>query len=403
MDFKRVFLIVLDSLGIGDAPDAKDFNDEGANTLSSILSSKDKVEIPNLVKLGFGNFAKDERYHNPNYVGITAKLQEQSLGKDTMTGHWEFMGVETTKPFITFTETGFPKELIDELEAKTGYKVIGNKAASGTEILDELGPRQMETKELIVYTSADSVLQIAAHEDVIPLDELYRCCEIAREITMKPEWLLGRVIARPYVGEPGNLKRTSNRHDYALCPPHDTVLDHLKDKGYETISVGKIYDIFDGKGLSESNKSTSNEHGMEQTIEMAKSRDFTGLCFVNLVDFDALYGHRRDALGYAQCLESFDKQLGQLIDVMTDNDLLIITADHGNDPNFTGTDHTRELVPFVAYFKELEEGADLGNVYSFASIGATIAKNFDVKLPDIGNVMFDWVDEEDYVEHDHDH
>jgi len=403
MDFKRVFLIVLDSLGIGCAPDAKDFNDEGAHTLDSLLGSKAVVDIPNLVKLGFGNFATNTKYHNENFKGIIAKIQEESNGKDTMTGHWEFMGVKTTEPFITFTETGFPKELIDELEAKTGYKVIGNKAASGTEILDELGPRQMETKELIVYTSADSVLQIAAHEDVIPLEELYRCCEIAREITMKPEWLLGRVIARPYVGTPGNFKRTPNRHDYALCPPHDTVLDALKDKGYETISVGKIYDIFDGKGLSESNKTVSNEDGMNQTIEMAKNRDFTGLCFVNLVDFDAIYGHRRDALGYAQALESFDKQLGELLSVLTEDDLLIITADHGNDPNFTGTDHTREWVPFVAYFNELEEGTDLGELYSFASIGATIAKNFDVKLPDIGEVIFEWIDEDEYEAHDHSH
>lgn len=388
MDFKRVFLIVLDSLGVGAMPDAKEYgDDETANTLKSILASKDQVNIPTLVSLGFGDLADDKKYHNDNPKGIVAKIAEESLGKDTMTGHWEFMGVKTTKPFVTFTDTGFPQELIDELEAKTGRKVIGNKAASGTAILDELGPRQMETGELIVYTSADSVLQIAAHEDIIPLEELYRDCEIAREITMKPEWLLGRVIARPYVGTPGNFKRTSNRHDYALKPPHDTVLDYLQQGGYETISIGKIYDIFDGKGLSESNKTVSNDDGMDKTIDMIKNRDFTGLCFVNLVDFDAVYGHRRNALGYAQALEEFDVKLSEALANLKDDDLIILTADHGNDPNFKGTDHTREYIPFVAYYNGLKTGKLLGTLHSFASIGATIAKNFDVKMPEIGNVI----------------
>ncbi|WP_423364162.1 phosphopentomutase [Mycoplasma sp. P36-A1] len=387
MKFKRVFLIVLDSLGVGAMPDAAKFNDVGANTLESILKAKDIVNIPNLQKLGFTNLSSINKYHTNNPKAVVAKLAEESNGKDTMTGHWEFMGIKTVEPFVTFTEHGFPKELIDELEEKTGYKVIGNKAASGTEILDELGPRQMKTKELIVYTSADSVLQIAAHEDIIPLKELYRCCEIARAITMKPEWLLGRVIARPYIGTPNNFKRTPNRHDYALKPPKDTVLDNLKNSGYETISIGKIYDIFDGKGLTESNKTISNDDGMDQTIAMVKNRDFKGLCFVNLVDFDAVYGHRRNAKGYATALEEFDVKLNEVLTNLKDDDLLILTADHGNDPNFRGSDHTREYAPFVAYYNKLQKGKMLPVIESFASIGATIAENFEVALPKIGEVI----------------
>lgn len=385
MEFKRIFLIILDSLGVGEMPDADKFNDVGSNTLKSILNAKENVNIPNLYKLGFTNLSKIKKYHNPHPIGIYGKMKEVSNGKDTMTGHWEFMGLKTVHPFITFTENGFPDELIKELEEKTGHKFIGNKAASGTEIIKELGPRQMETGELIIYTSADSVLQIAAHEDVIPLEELYRCCEIAREITMKKEWLVGRVIARPYLGSgPEDFKRTSNRHDYALQPPEDTVLDELKNNGYDVISIGKIYDIFNGKGLTESNRTVSNENGMEKVIDMVEHRDFTGLCFVNLVDFDALYGHRRDALGYAQALESFDTQLKVVMDNLKDDDLLILSADHGNDPNFTGTDHTREYVPFVAYFKGMDIGQNLGTIDSFASIGRIIADNFNVKKPEIG-------------------
>lgn len=387
MKFKRVFLIVLDSLGVGAMKDAKKFGDEGANTLKSILGVNHKLKVETLYNLGFFNLVDNMDYYNPHPQALVGKMEEESNGKDTMTGHWEFMGIKTVNPFITFTETGFPQELIDELEEKTGRKVIGNKAASGTEIIEELGPEQMKTGDLIVYTSADSVLQIAAHEDIIPLEELYRCCEIAREITMKKEWLLGRVIARPYVGEPGNFKRTSNRHDYALSPSEDTVLDYLKDDGYETISIGKIYDIFNGKGLTESNKTVSNDDGMNKTIEMAKNRDFKGLCFVNLVDFDALYGHRRNVEGYAKALEEFDVKLKELLEVIKDDDLVILVADHGNDPNFSGSDHTREYVPFLAYFKGLTKGCEIGVLPSFANVGATIADNFDVKLPKIGEVV----------------
>ena len=290
------------------------------------------------------------------------------------------MGLHITKPFKTFTETGFPKELIDELEKRTGHKVIGNKSSSGTEILDELAEEEIATGHMIVYTSADSVLQICGNEETFGLDELYRCCEIARDITMRDEWKVGRVIARPYLGKKkGEFKRTSNRHDNAL-----------KDAGYDVISVGKIFDIFDGEGLTESNKSKSSVHGMEQTIDIAK-REFEGLCFVNLVDFDALWGHRRNVKGYAEELERFDVKLGELLDELREDDLLIITADHGNDPTHTGTDHTREKVPFFAYSPSMEGYGKLEDQNTFAVIGATIADNFEVKMPEgtIGSSLLD--------------
>lgn len=301
------------------------------------------------------------------------------------------MGLHITKPFKTFTETGFPKELIDELEKRTGHKVIGNKSASGTEILDELAEEEIATGHMIVYTSADSVLQICGNEETFGLDELYRCCEIARDITMRDEWKVGRVIARPYLGKKkGEFKRTSNRHDYALKPCGKTALNALKDAGYDVISVGKIFDIFDGEGLTESNKSKSSVHGMEQTIDIAK-REFEGLCFVNLVDFDALWGHRRNVKGYAEELERFDVKLGELLDELREDDLLIITADHGNDPTHTGTDHTREKVPFFAYSPSMEGYGKLEDQNTFAVIGATIADNFEVKMPEgtIGSSLLD--------------
>lgn len=387
MKFNRVFLIVLDSLGAGEMPDAADYGDVGAHTLNSVLGAKEKLNIPNLVSMGFGNLSKYEQYHTATPKALVTKVAEESVGKDTMTGHWEFMGIKTTNPFVTFTETGFPEQLIKELEERTGRKVVANKAASGTEIIEEYGKHQMETGDLIVYTSADSVLQIAAHEDIIPLEELYKCCEIARDITMREDWLLGRVIARPYVGTPGNFTRTSNRHDYALQPPQDTVLDFLQEKEYSTISVGKIFDIFDGKGLDESNKTKSNHDGMEQTIEMVKNRDFKGLCFVNLVDFDANFGHRRNAVGYAEALEEFDAQFSEVLANLRDDDLVMLVADHGNDPCYSGSDHTREYVPLVMYHNNLKTGRMLDTAFSFASIGATIADNFDVKLPEIGSVL----------------
>ena len=381
--YKRIFTIVIDSLGAGAMPDAAEYGDAGTDTLGHISESVDSFVIPNLQKLGMANLhplKQVEAVEKP--LAHYGKLREASTGKDTMTGHWEMMGLHITKPFKTFTDTGFPPELIAELEKRTGHKVIGNKAASGTAILDELAEEEIATGHMIVYTSADSVLQICGNEETFGLDELYRCCEIAREITMKDEWKVGRIIARPYVGKKkGEFKRTSNRHDYALKPYGRTALNALKDKGYDVISVGKIADIFDGEGITEANKSKSSVHGMEQTIEIAQ-KDFTGLCFVNLVDFDALWGHRRNPEGYAQELEKFDVKLGELLPLLREDDLLIITADHGNDPTHTGTDHTREKVPFIAYSPSMKENGQLPESDTFAIIGATIADNFGVDMPE---------------------
>ena len=390
--YKRIFTIVVDSLGVGALPDAAEYGDVGTDTLGHISQYRDVFHIPNLQKLGMANLhplKQVEAVEKP--LGYYTYLYEASKGKDTMTGHWEMMGLHITTPFKTFTETGFPKELLDELSARTGRVIIGNKSASGTEILDELAEEEIATGHMIVYTSADSVLQICGNEETFGLDELYRCCEIAREITMKDEWKVGRIIARPYVGKKkGEFKRTANRHDYALKPYGPTALNALKDAGYDVISVGKIFDIFDGEGLTESNKSKSSVHGMEQTIEIAK-REFNGLCYVNLVDFDALWGHRRDAEGYAQEIEKFDVKLGELLAELKEDDLLIITADDGNDPTHTGTDHTRERVPFIAYSPSMEGYGKLENTDSFAVIGATIAENFGVKMPEgtIGSSIYE--------------
>ncbi len=381
--YKRIFTIVIDSCGIGNAKDAADYHDAGTDTLGHIAETMGGLHIPNMQKLGIANLKELKKIapvEKP--LAYFTKMNEASTGKDTMTGHWEMMGLHITTPFQTFTDTGFPKELIEELEKRTGHKVIGNKSASGTEILDELAEEEIATGHMIVYTSADSVLQICGNEETFGLDELYRCCEIARELTMKDEWKVGRVIARPYVGKKkGEFKRTSNRHDYALKPYGRTALNALKDAGYEVISVGKISDIFDGEGITESNKSKSSVHGMEQTIEIA-GRDFTGLCFVNLVDFDALWGHRRNVKGYAEELERFDVKLGELLEVLREEDLLIITADHGNDPTYTGTDHTREQVPFIAYSPSMKGSGRLEDTDTFAVIGATVADNFNVQMPE---------------------
>lgn len=390
--YKRIFTIVVDSLGVGALPDAASYGDAGTDTLGHISQAMDEFCIPNLQKLGIANLHPLKQVAAIEHpLAYYSYLNEASTGKDTMTGHWEMMGLHITKPFKTFTETGFPKELLDELSERTGRVIIGNKSASGTAILDELAEEEIATGHMIVYTSADSVLQICGNEETFGLDELYRCCEIAREITMKDEWKVGRVIARPYVGKKkGEFKRTSNRHDYALKPYGATALNALKDAGLDVISVGKIFDIFDGEGLTESNKSKSSVHGMEQTIEIA-GRDFEGLCFVNLVDFDALWGHRRNVTGYAQELERFDVKLGELLELLREDDLLIITADHGNDPTHTGTDHTRERVPFLAYSPSMKGSGRLKDASTFAVIGATIADNFDVKMPDgtIGSSILD--------------
>ncbi len=390
--YERVFVIVLDSLGIGAMPDSEKFGDVGVDTFGHILEKMGSLEIPNLQKLGMLNLHPAGNMTGIDKpIGRYMRMSEASKGKDTMTGHWEMMGIKTEKPFITFTDTGFPPELIKELEERCGKRVIGNKSASGTEIIEELGEEEINTGAMIVYTSADSVLQICGNEETFDLQNLYRCCEIAREITMKDEWRVGRVIARPYVGKrKGEFKRTSNRHDYALKPTGLTTLNVLKDNGLDVIGVGKINDIFCGEGITEAYHSNSSVHGMEQTIEISQ-KEFKGLCFVNLVDFDALWGHRRNVDGYGKEIEKFDKNLGILLRELKESDLLILTADHGNDPTYTGTDHTREYVPFLAYSPSMTEGKALEDQDTFAVIGASIAENFDVKMPEgaIGHSILD--------------
>ena len=394
MRFNRVFVIVLDSLGIGPMADSARFDDAGADTLGHISETVKHLDIPNLQRLGLANLKALKQVKPAEHPeGYFMAMNEASNGKDTMTGHWEMMGIRTDKPFITFTEHGFPKELIDELEKRCGRKIIGNKAASGTEILEELGEQEVNEGKLIVYTSADSVLQICGNEETMGLETLYHYCEIARELTMRDEWRVGRVIARPYVGKKrGEFKRTSNRHDYALKPTGPTALNALKDAGYDVRSVGKINDIFVGEGITESNHSDSSVHGMQQTIDIAK-RDFKGLCFTNLVDFDALWGHRRNPVGYGEEIEKFDKKLGELLPLLREDDLLILTADHGNDPTYKGTDHTREQVPFIAYSPSDTESGKLDTSDTFAVIGATIADNFGVRMPEgtIGTSMLDQI------------
>lgn len=380
--YKRIFVIVLDSLGIGAMPDSEKFGDRDVDTFGHILDRMGTLEIPNLQKLGMLNLhTGGKMYGIESPIGKITRLKEASNGKDTMTGHWEMMGIKTEKPFRTFTEHGFPAELIKELEKQCGKKVIGNKSASGTEIIEELGEEEIRTGSMIVYTSADSVMQICGNEETFDLEELYRCCETARRITMKDEWRVGRVIARPYIGmKKGEFKRTSNRRDYALKPPAPTVLNALKDAGNDVIGVGKIHDIFCGEGITKTYHSESSVHGMEQTIDVCKE-EFTGLCFVNLVDFDALWGHRRNVEGYGKEIEKFDEKLGVLLECLSQDDLLILTADHGNDPTYKGTDHTREYVPFLAYSKRMQAGGPLPEAETFAVIGATVAENFGVDMP----------------------
>ena len=383
-EYKRVFAIVLDSLGIGAMPDSRQFGDEGVDTLGHILERMGTLDIPNLQKLGFLNLHRGGGMSGVERpLGRYMRMAEASNAKDTMAGHWEMMGIKTESPFHTFTDTGFPPELIAELEKRCGKRVIGNKSASGTAILEELAEEEIETGAMIVYTSADSVLQICGNEETFDLQNLYRCCEIAREITLsREEWRVGRVIARPYVGKKkGEFKRTSNRHDYALKPTGPTALNAMKDAGLDVIGVGKINDIFCGEGITETYHSDSSVHGMEQTIELC-GKDFHGLCFTNLVDFDALWGHRRNVEGYGREIEKFDRNLGVLLERLREDDLLILTADHGNDPAYTGTDHTREYVPFLAYSKKMAEGGPLPEADSFAVIGATIAENFGVSMPE---------------------
>ena len=371
--YNRIITIVLDSLGVGAALDAEKYGDVGSDTLGHIAEANNGLNIPYLRQLGLANLhslKNVEPISEPK--AYYTKLSELSLGKDTMTGHWELMGLFIDKPFQTFTDTGFPDDLIQALKEKTGHDIIGNKSASGTEILDELGEEHMRTGAMIVYTSADSVLQIAAHEETFGLEELYRCCEIARDLTMADKWKVGRIIARPFVGaKKGEFKRTSNRHDYALKPFGRTVLDELKDANYDVISVGKINDIFDGEGVTKAIKSKSNYDGMEKTIELVQT-DFNGLLFTNLVDFDALWGHRRDPIGYGKEIENFDDQLRVLLKSLKEDDLLILTADHGNDPSTPSTDHDREYIPILVYGKQIKENVNLGIRETFSDISATV-------------------------------
>lgn len=377
--YNRIFTIVLDSLGIGAAQDADDFGDTGADTFGHICDTQGKLCIPNLIRLGMLNLhhvSCMDASEAP--VGRYSSLSEKSASKDTMAGHWEMMGVVTTEPFITFPD-GFPSELVAELEKRTGREMLGNKVASGTVILDELGEESIRKGALILYTSADSVLQLAASEEAIGLDELYRCCEIAREVTLKDAWKVGRVIARPFIGsKTGEFERTANRKDYTVEPPEKTYLDALSDAGLDVIGIGKIGDIFSMRGITESLHSDSSVHGMHQTIDVAKRDDWHGLCFVNLVDFDAKWGHRRNPKGYAEEIERFDNLLGELMDEMQEDDLLIICADHGNDPTFPGSDHTRENIPFIAYSPSMTKAGKLEGTWNFATIGATTCDNFFV-------------------------
>ncbi|KOR82001.1 phosphopentomutase [Paenibacillus solani] len=381
--FNRIHLIVLDSVGIGEAPDAADFDDIGSDTLGHIARECGGLNMPNMAALGLSNIREIEGVPVADKPrAYYTKMQEASNGKDTMTGHWEIMGLYIDTPFRVFPD-GFPDELIQRIEEKTGRKVIGNKPASGTEIIDELGEEHVKTGALIVYTSADSVLQIAAHEDVVPLKELYEICEFCREITLEDPYMLGRIIARPFIGEVGSFKRTANRHDYALKPFGRTTMNEMKDAGLDVIALGKISDIYDGEGVTKAVRTVSNMDGMDKMVQTL-DESFKGLSFLNLVDFDAVYGHRRDPKGYGQALEDYDQRLPEVFDRMTNDDLLIITADHGNDPTYKGTDHTREYVPLLIYSPRFAEGKELPLRKTFADIGATVADNFGVKMPEHG-------------------
>lgn len=372
--YKRVFLIVLDSVGIGHAPDEESFGDIKVNTLLHTIE-KTNGSLPNLSKMGLLNLIYDKSTPSDSYY---TRARCVSNGKDTLTGHLEIMGVKTEKPLKTFTDTGFPDELIKELEQQTGRKVIGNISASGTEIIERLGEEHMKTGAIIVYTSADSVLQIAAHEEVVPLEELYKICEIARKITLKEEWKVGRIIARPFIGKPGHFERTGNRHDYALDPPEKTDLNFLKEAGYDVLSIGKISDIFNNQGITSFKKTMDNHDGLKVIMEHL-DKEFTGLCFANLNDFDSKYGHRRNPDGYMNALIEVDNNINTIKEKLHDDDLLIITADHGNDPTYKGTDHTREMTPVIIYNKKFLEPKRLNDLDTFASIGATILDNFNLK------------------------
>ncbi len=374
---KRVFLIVLDSFGIGAMPDAAAFGDPGANTLRS-CSQTGKLHIPNMIKAGLGSIAGVEHLEKITApIGAYGRLAEQSMGKDTTIGHWELSGIVSPQPLPTYPD-GFPEEVLAPFRNATGRGVLANAPWSGTAVIEEYGKQHMQTGDLIVYTSADSVFQIVAHEDVVPPEQLYDYCRIARKL-LQGKHGVGRVIARPFVGTPGNFKRTANRHDFSLVPPRATLLDAVKTAGLDSIAVGKIYDIFAGSGITEHVYNKSNEDGMCHAMDYAK-RDFRGLCFVNLVDFDSQYGHRRDAVGYAQALNVFDAWLGEFLPILGQEDIVLITADHGCDPGYNATtDHTREYVPLLALGKQVRP-VDPGTRQSFADVAATVAQLLDISL-----------------------
>ncbi|MCO8297900.1 phosphopentomutase [Tetragenococcus halophilus] len=382
MSYKRIFTIVLDSVGTGAAPDADKFGDEGSDTLGHIGEAyKGKLALPNLQKMGLSNLRGQAIEGVPavdSPLGYYGKMTEISAGKDSMDGHWEMMGLPVTQPLDFFPE-GFPDELLANIADFSGRKIVGNRPASGTKIIEKLGEHQLETGDLIIYTSGDSVLQIAAHEEVIPLDELYRICEYARSLVNGPKYTLGRVIARPYVGtNKDNFTRTSHRHDYSLEPTGQTDLDYLQKNDIKTIGIGKISDIFSGNGLDEVYHNEDNMDGMNH-VDHVMAQDFNGFCFVNLVDFDSMYGHRRNPIGFGQALMDFDQRLATVLEKLKEDDLLLITADHGNDPGFKGTDHTREQVPLLAYSPSMEKNGSLGVRDTFSDLGATVLDNFNVE------------------------
>ena len=380
--YKRIIILVMDSVGIGHAPDAANFNDEGANTLGHIESTAGLIHCPTLRSLGLANIADIKTDETP-VMGAYGKMEEVSTGKDTTSGHWEMMGHPVTVPFPTFYD-GFPKELMDTFTKETGYGYLGNEVASGTEIIERLGVEHMKTGKPIVYTSADSVFQIAAHEDVIPLEDLYRMCEITRNKVCVGDYYVGRIIARPFIGKPGHFVRTSNRHDYSRMPEHRMVQQELQAAQIPTVAVGKIGDIYAHVGWDESYPTKSNTHGMNVVPYLLGSSFESGLMMVNLVEFDSLYGHRRNVEGYKRAIEDFDYQLSGLLPLLKDDDLLIITADHGNDPTWHGTDHTREHVPLLAYSPSMKEAIDLGLRHSFGDIGQTVLANFGLSPYAVG-------------------
>lgn len=386
MKFKRVFLLVLDSLGVGESIDANDYKDDGANTLKHIMDNYD-LFIPNLKKLGFTDTINMNDNNNVDAYYTIAR--PTNIGKDSLTSHYELMGIKSTIPFKTFTEKAFPRELLEKIEEVTGKRVIGNKVINGEDIINELGERHLSYGSLIIYTSADSTLQVAAHEDIIPIPKLYNYCERIRKITLSDEWRIARIIARPFNGKPGKFKFTADRCDYSVKPPTKSVMDSLKEKEYSVISIGKINDIFSGQGITKIVKSSFNNMDTLNKMTDIMSKKFTGLCIANLSDFDALYGHNRDVEGYAKAIEEFDVEIPMILNKLDNDDLLIITADHGNDPTFPGNSHTRENVPVIVFSRMFKNPGKLEILNSMADIAATIAENFDVQKPEIGTSFLD--------------